>query len=241
MIPRSSAGVAVALLLLAAPAAAEETSAARRAMDAKEHDRAHALAELSAGMLALPAAEVCLKSLTDCSRGELSVAVGIDFLYRFRSFGIGAGIEWATTVRNDAAQGAAELNRHHSRSYFLVEAQARWYFVRVKAWEFWAGGAAGGVVINDSWSVEADRKPYADTAFIGPRAATVGTEGLTVGVGLGAEWSFGQNWSLGTKLRYSNWVLPFTRKMSPTGDVASLSGRIDMIDVGLVIAYRIAL
>ena len=117
----------------------------------------------------------------------------------------------------------------------------RYYFVRLKAWEFWTGAAVGGVVVNDSWSVNADRNPYADTDFVGPRAATVGTEGLTVGVGLGAEWSFAQNWSLATKLRYSNWVLPSTRKMSPTGDVASLSGRVDMVDVGLVISYRIAL
>lgn len=230
-----------ALLLLAAPAAADESSAARRATAARERDRPYTTAEVSAGFLALPAAEVCLQSLTDCAQGEFSLAVGIHNIYRIHSFGIGAGIEWATTVRNDAAQGAPLLHRDHSRRYFLVEAMGRYYFVSLKAWEFWGGVAIGGVVVNDSWSVDADRTPYADTAFVGPRAATVGTEGLTVGAGLGAEWSFSRNWLLGAKLRYSNWIFPSTRKMSPTGDVASLSGRVDMFDVGLVIAYRISL
>jgi hypothetical protein len=43
------------------------------------------------------------------------------------------------------------------------------------------------------------------------------------------------------KLRYANWFLPEERKLSPTLDVASLSGRVDMFDFGAAIAYRIAL
>ena len=199
------------------------------------------MAELSAGFLALPAAQVCLTSLTNCSRGEFSLALGIHNLYRYRAFGFGAGIEWATTVRSDSARGADELARDHSRKYFLVEGQVRYYFIQRAALEWWAGATLGGVVVSDSWSVLADREPYAQTALVGPRAATVGTEGLTAGVAAGFEWTFAKNWSWGMKLRYSSWFLPEERKLSPTVDVASLSGRVDMFDFSVAVAYRIAL
>lgn len=228
-------------LVSAGRAEADETAQARRASAARERGRPYTMAELSAGFLALPAAQVCLTSLTNCSRGEFSLALGIHNVYRYRSFGFGAGIEWATTVRSDSARGADELERDHSRRYFLVEGQVRYYFVQRTATEWWAGATLGGVVVSDSWSVLADREPYADTQLVGPRAATVGTEGLTAGIAGGFEWTFAKNWSWGMKLRYSSWFLPEERKLSPTVDVASLSGRVDMFDFGVAIAYRIAL
>ena len=204
-------------------------------------DRPYTMAEVSAGVFALPGAEVCPTSLDQCSRGETSLAIGIHNLYRYGAVGVGAGILWATTLRSDSAQGAEVLARDHSRRYFLIEGVFRYYGIQVNEWEFWAGGTLGMVVVNDSWSVEADRNPATDTAFVGPRAATVGTEGLAGGVGAGAEWSFFRNWSFGANLRYSMWFLPEIRERSPTGDLASLSGRVDMFDVGLLLAYRIAL
>lgn len=228
-------------LVSAGSAAADETAQARRAAAARERGRPYTMAELSAGFLALPAAQVCLTSLTNCSRGEFSLALGIHNLYRYRAFGFGAGIEWATTVRSDSARGADELARDHSRKYFLVEGQVRYYFIQRAALEWWAGATLGGVVVSDSWSVLADREPYAQTALVGPRAATVGTEGLTAGVAAGFEWTFAKNWSWGMKLRYSSWFLPEERKLSPTVDVASLSGRVDMFDFSVAVAYRIAL
>lgn len=233
--------LALPLLLASSRALADDTSAARRAAAAREQDRPYTMAEVSTGFLALPAAEVCLVSLTNCSRGELSLAFGLHNLYRYHRFGLGAGIEWATTLTSDASRGAQDLERSHSRRYFLVEALGRYYFVHSKAWEWWGGVSFGGVVINDSWSVKADREPYADTALVGPRSATIGTEGLSAGVGIGGEWSFARNWSIGTKLRYESWFLPNERKTSPTADVASLGGRVDMFDVGFLLAYRIAL
>ncbi len=228
-------------LAAAGRAEADETAQARRAAAARERGRPYTMAELSAGFLALPAAQVCLTSLTNCSRGEFSLALGIHNLYRYRAFGFGAGIEWATTLRNDSARGADELERAHTRRYFLVESQVRYYFVQRAATEWWAGATLGGVVVNDSWSVKADRAPYSDIELVGPRAATLGTEGLTAGVAAGFEWTFAKNWSWGMKLRYSSWFLPDVRKVSPTLDVASLSGRVDMFDFGVAIAYRIAL
>jgi hypothetical protein len=158
-----------------------------------------------------------------------------------REIGIGAGIQWANTLRAETARGAEELERDHTRRYFLVEAQFRYYGIRSTSWEWWAGATFGGVVVSDSWSVKADREPYADTAFVGPRAATVGTEGLAAGLGVGAEYTFASNWSFGTMIRYSSWFLPDVPEQLPTGDLASLSGRVDMFDFSLALAYRIAL
>jgi hypothetical protein len=207
-------------------------------------DRPYTMAELSAGLLTLPGAAVCLTTdKSSCGRGETSVAVGIHNLYRSGPLGFGAGIVYARTLRSDTAPGQDDptLLREHSRAYFLVEAQFRYYALRTKAWEWWAGPTAGAVILNDSWSVLADRKPYADTATVGPRAATIGTEGLQIGAAIGGEWSFANNWSFGTTLRYASWFLPKNPERSPTGDTASLSGRVDMIDLSLTLAYRIAL
>jgi hypothetical protein len=176
-----------------------------------------------------------------CKRGEFSFAAGLQNVYRFGAFGVGAGIQWAHTLRSDAANGDPSLDREHSRSYFLVEALGRYYFLRSKSWDFWAQATVGLVVLNDTWTVAADRSNYEMTAQIGPQTGTLGTEGLTLGAGAGAEWTFLPNWSFGPALRYSNWFLPQTRKMSPTLDVASLAGRLDIIDVAVRITYRIAL
>lgn len=234
-------GVALALLVLAAPAGADESSAARRAAAARERDRPYTMVELSGGLMTLPTADVCPNSPTSCDQGETSVSFGLHNLYRLRAMGFGAGILWATTLGAESARGADTLERDHSRRYFLVEGQFRYYGIRTNTWEWWGGATLGGVVVNDFWTAKADREPYADTAFVGPRAATIGTEGLATGLAVGGEWTFAANWSFGTQLRYSVWFLPSEPERSPTGDFASLSGRVDMFNVGLLIAYRVAL
>jgi hypothetical protein len=232
---------AALLILWSGAALADETSAARRAAAAREMDRPYTMAQLSAGVFALPGATVCPLDLTQCVKGEASLALGLENFYRYHAYGIGAGIQWATTLRGDAARGAADLDRQHSRRYFTVEGEFRYYGIRTSNWEWWGGATVGGVVVNDSWSTVSDRDPASDIAFVGPRAATLGTEGLAAGLGIGGEWSFASNWSFGTEFRYENWFLPTTRAVSPTGDLASLSGRLDMFHLGLVLAYRIAL
>jgi hypothetical protein len=232
-----------AIALAPGVARADETTAAARAAAARELARPHTMVELNTGFLLLPGALVCPQTLdpATCKRGEFSLVFGLQNFYRFGQFAVGGGIQWATTLRSDAALGDPSLEREHSRRYFLFEALGRWYFLSRKSFDWWAGVTLGGIIVNDSWSSKADREPASDTAFVGPRAATLGTEGFTLGACIGGEWSFAPNWSLGPSLRYSNWFLPDARKMSPTGDVASLGGRLDMIDVGVRIAYRISL
>jgi hypothetical protein len=233
-----------ALLALLAPSLAladESSSAARRARAAQEQDRPHMMAEVGAALLTLPAADLCIARGCESGQTETSLGFSIQNIYRYRSMGFGAGIRWAATLLNNKANGAPELERDHSRRYFFFDAQFRYYAIQKSDWEWWVGGTIGGVVVNDSWSVKEDRDPYADTAFVGPRAATIRTEGFETGLGLGTDWGFASNWSLGAQLRYSIWILPFEREESPTGDSASLKGLVNMIDIGLVITYRIAM
>ncbi|WP_438019252.1 hypothetical protein WMF18_09355 [Sorangium sp. So ce315] len=239
----AACGAAVAALLLAPPGRADESRAARRAAAAREQDRPYTMVEVSGGVMTLPGADVCPVSLSPdtCEQGETSVSFGIHNLYRWGDIGFGAGIFWAATLSTEAARGAPELERDHARRYFMLDGAFRYYGIRTKTWEWWAGATLGGVVVNDSWSVKADREPYSDTAYVGPRAATIGTEGVAAGLAIGGEWTFADNWSLGSHLRYSSWFLPEQRKVSPTGDRASLSERVDMFNIGVLIAYRVAL
>jgi len=195
--------------------------------------------QVGLSLLALPHADVCPISPDNCEPGETSIAISLQNLYRFREFGVGAGIIWAFGLRSDAARGADELGREHSRGYFLFQAQFRYYLPQLFSWDWWLGTTVGGVVISDSWSVLADREPYSDTAFVGPRAMTVATEGLTLGLGVGGNWRFYDNFLFGTRFNYSNWFLPSERELTPLGDQASLAGRIDVLDFGLFLAYRI--
>ncbi len=249
---RSSAGsttrwlyagaVLVAFVTLAPDARAQDTSrGARRALAAREEGRPHTVLELGAGLLALPAAEVCPTSLDACSTGEASLGLGIHNIYQFGVWGIGAGILWGTTLRNDAARGLEDLERDHARRYFLAEVLLRYTFLRTPEYEAWGGATVGGVSVLDAWSVRADREPYSDVAFVGPRSLSVGTEGFAASIGGGGHWFFWDNLSVGGQLRYGNWFLPSEPATSPLGDVASLSGRVDFFDLSMTLAYRLAL
>jgi len=243
-LPLATALASLTAILFAtgdASAQNQESAAARRASAAAEQDYTHTLVSVSAGLLSLPAADVCPRSRTSCEKGETSVSLGLYNQYRIRRVGLGASISWATSLLSGTAPGAPELQREHDRSYFLVEGQLRYYGIQSDKWEWWGGLTLGAVIIKDAWTVESDRDPYADTAFVGPRAATLSTEGLTAGLAVGGEWTVAPNWFLGTTLRYASWFLPTEPLQAPTGDSASLSGRVDMIEFGLLVAYRLAL
>lgn len=219
----------------------QESAAARRASAAQEQNYTHTLVSVTAGLLSLPAADVCPRSFTSCEKGETSVSLGVYNQYRIGRFGLGASVSWAASLLSGTAPGAPELGREHDRSYFLVEGQLRYYGIQSDKWEWWGGATLGAVIIKDAWTIESDRAPYADTAFVGPRASTLATEGLSAGIAIGGEWTVAPNWFLGTTLRYASWFLPTEPLQAPTGDTASLSGRVDMLEFGLLVAYRIAL
>ncbi|MCC6528563.1 MAG: hypothetical protein IT373_38305 [Polyangiaceae bacterium] len=199
--------------------------------------------QLGPALLALPAAEVCPVSPDKCEPGETSLAVSVQNLYRVSDFAFGASATFGIGLRRDAAVGDPALERDHTRSYFLVEGLFRYYLPGVgSTWQWWIGPSLGVVILNDTWSVLADREPYSDTDFVGPRNTSMATEGAALGIiAVGGAWAFADEWLFGTHFRYSNWVLPSERNKTPTNDYASLAGRIDVFDVGLELAYRLAI
>lgn len=193
------------------------------------------------GLLALPVADVCPFEQTNCEPGETGLAFSLKALGEVYDFAFGAGITFAFGLRgSEAVDPDGSLGREHSRSYFMIEGLFRYFLPSVGDWHWWVGAGLGLAIVNDSWSTTEDRDPYDDTAFVGPRASTLSSEGLTVGGGVGGHWLFTEHWLFGTQLRYSNWILP-SRAETPFGDSASLAGRIDVIEAGLTIGFRIPL
>ncbi len=233
--------VVASALVVTTAARADDSRGAQRALEARKNGLPYTMVEINGGVIGLPAAKVCPTSLTQCKTGEVSLEFGLANLYTIGPYGFGAFIDWATTLRNDAASGAADLMRDHSRSYFLIETFFRYTFVQSKKYEFYVSGLLGGVGVNDSWTVNQDRNPTGPVQFIGPKANTIGTLGVAFGPGVGGAYIIVDNLSIGGSLTYQNWILPFTPKTNPTGDVASLSGRLDVFNLSLTAAYRLPL
>jgi len=194
------------------------------------------------GLLALPAAAVCPFNQANCEPGEAGLALGLHALGEIYDVLFGAGITFAFGLRpTDAVDPDGSLGREHARSYFLVEGQFRYLLPPLGDWHWWLGASGGMAVINDSWTTISDREPYADTDFVGPRTVTLGTQGLTLGIMAGGHWLVTEHWLFGTQVRYANWLLPSERELTPVGDSASLAGRIDVLEVGIMTGFRIPL
>ena len=220
-------------------ARADETASTRSALAARGVDRPYTLAQLGLGLLTLPAADVCLKS-RPCTKGDTSI--GIDFwqMYRAsRSFAIGAGASVAIKPTTDHPPSEAGIDRSHTRSYFLVEGQGRYYAIATPAFEAWVGATAGIVIVSDRYAI--DDPNMRTWALIGPLSYTVSSEGATVGALLGAEWSFAPNWAAGFSARYMRWFLPHQPATTVFLDRATLTDQQSAIHIGISCSYRIAL
>jgi len=241
--PRSAVLVALAIggavLALARPARADETANTRNALAARGLDRPYTMAQLGVGLLTLPTADVCLK--LGCTKGDVTIEADFWQFYRAnRRFAVGAGATVAVKPATDKPrdeQGIIE--RSHTRSYFLVEAQGRYYWASNPAFEGWVGATGGAVIVSDRYSIEGGDEPAA--AIIGPRASTIRTEGGTIGAALGAQWSFAPNWAAGFTLRYARWFLPSTAETTVFLDRATLTDQQTVLNFGLSCTYRIAL
>ena len=187
------------------------------------------------GMLALPAAEVCPSTQAECEPGEAGLSLSLSALGYIFDIAAGARVAYVAGLRPTTAAGdeSGELGREHVRTYFLVEGEFRYYLPPIGDWGVWIGATSGLVVINDSWTTLADREPASDTDFVGPKAMSLSSEGLTLGVGAGGHWRLAENWLFGTQFRYANWILPTERARTPVGDLASFAGRVDVIDLGV--------
>jgi hypothetical protein len=202
-------------------------------------DRPYTVAQLGVGLLTLPAADVCLR-LGPCTKGDNSIEVDFWQLYRAnRYLAIGAGASVALTPVTDNPPSASGIDRAHTRSYFLVEAQGRYYAVRAETFEGWLGLTAGAVIVSDRYSIENGEQSTA--AIIGPRASTVRTEGGALGMLIGSSWSFAPNWAFGVTARYMQWFLPHDAATTVFLDRATLTGQQSALNFGISCSYRLAL
>ncbi len=209
-------------------------------------DRPHTVAELEAGIIALPSAPISARQgggdtpIGRVGRGDATMQIGIHVLYRWsRSFEIGAGALFAPAPTSDDEYGGLRaLPRTHSRSYFFLGTEGRWIPVHYKFAEAWVGVSIGGVVVADRFSTEAgDQVP----TILGTHDVTVRTEGFAAGIQGGGNYYFSENWIGGASLRAYNWILPDTPRCSSIGDCASLSGTVLALELGLLIGYRLPL
>ena len=239
---RFSLGIAAALLLISASAEAQDAPAPPFVTDVDERARIKTVFIAGLGLLALPAADVCPSNQAACEPGENGLALSLHALGEIYDFAFGAGITFAFGLKpGEAVDPDGTLEREHGRSYFLVEGVFRYYLPTFGDWHTWVGSTLGAAIVNDSWTTIEDREPYDDTAFVGPRAVTLSTEGIALGIGIGGYWLITDEWFFGTHLRYANWIFPGDRSVTPVGDSASLDGRVDVIDVGLTGGFRLPL
>ncbi|MEM9693526.1 MAG: hypothetical protein AAGA56_13335 [Myxococcota bacterium] len=238
-----SMGLALVALLSASPAAASEDGPLEPENEGVEElpvrDGPTSLLVAHAGMLGLPIAESCPFEGAPCEPGELAIDLGVGALGRIGDFAFGGGVSVGFGLRTTEAAGEPVFERQQRRSYFTFEGLFRYYLPPVRTFEWWVGASAGVVVVDDRWTALADRQPIVDADLVGPDALSISTEGGLVGLALGGTWMFSEIFFIGTELKYSNWVLPRRRQVSPLGDLASLAGRIDVVALHIVTGFEL--
>jgi hypothetical protein len=203
-------------------------------------DRPHGMIEGGAGILTLPAAEVCVERSTGCKEGDLSFAAETWQLFRANlRFAFGAGVVLGLIpTAHPPHEDPPGIERDTTRSYLTFDGTIRYYPVVLRDVEWWLGVTGGLVVVDDRFQVvgEAD-----DRALLGPRGVTIRTEGGALGVATGLAYELAPNWSLTGTLRYAEWFLPTEPARDSFGDEASLTGTNLVISMAFGVAYRLAL
>lgn len=237
----------------AAPATAEKRPAtepqAEAAADALARviDRPHTIAELEAGIIALPTAPISASQrggdtpfLGRVGRGDATLNLGIHVLYRWTAeLAIGATGSFAPAPTSDDQYGGdRNLPRSHSRSYLLLGVEGRYIPIHYKFAEAWVGPTVGAVVIADRFITEAGGKV---PPILGTPEVTIRTEGFALGVQGGGSYYFTENWIAGAALRAYDWILPSRPRCSSIGDCSTLQGHVLALELGLTIGYRLPL
>jgi hypothetical protein len=210
-------------------------------------DRAHTVAELEAGFIALPNAPISpgqrggsAPILGRIGRGDATLQTGIHVLYRWnRTYAIGAGAIFAPSPTSDEQYGGlSALPRTHSRSYLFLGMEGRYVPVHYKYFEAWVGLSSGAVIVADRFiTATAEEVPQ----ILGTNEVTIRTEGFAIGAQGGGTYNLSENWVAGATVRGYHWILPEGRSCSSIGDCATLAGAVEAFEVGLTIGYRIPL
>jgi hypothetical protein len=209
-------------------------------------DRPHTIAELEAGIIALPTAPISAGQsggstpFITIGRGDATLQTGLHVLYRWnREFAVGAGVLYAPFPTSDPEYGGLRsLPRTHSRSYFFIGGEGRYIPIHYRFLEAWVGLSLGGVVIADRFNTDAGDKV---APIIGSKEVTVRTEGFAFGVQFGGSYFLSENWIAGINFRAYRWILPEQPRCSSIGDCATLSGTVEALELGLTIGYRLPL
>jgi hypothetical protein len=226
--------------------ASHPTRSVKEAALSRIIDRPHTIAELEAGIIALPTAPISPGQrggdtpLGTFGRGDATMQVGIHVLYRWnRELAVGAGALLAPSPTSDDQYGGLRaLPRSHSRSYLFLGTEGRYIPVHWDFFEAWVGLSLGGVVVADRFTTETnDQVP----AVLGTPEVTIRTEGFAFGIQAGASYYLTENWIAGANLRAYRWILPEKPRCSSIGDCATLSGTVEAFEAGLTIGYRLPL
>jgi hypothetical protein len=209
-------------------------------------DRPHTIAELEAGIIALPTAPISAGQsggntpFGTIGRGDATLQTGLHVLYRWeRRFAIGAGVLFAPLPTSDPEYGGLRsLPRTHSRSYFFFGGEGRYIPLHYRFLEAWVGLSIGGVVVADRFITDAGDKV---APILGTKEVTVRTEGFAFGVQFGGTYYLSENWIAGANFRAYRWILPETPRCSSIGDCATLTGTVEALELGLTIGYRLPL
>jgi hypothetical protein len=247
----------VAQAALGAAALAVSAVAPARAQDAPQEptsllERPHTLAELEAGIIALPSAPISAANrggatpLGTVGSGDATVETGAHVLYRATpDWAIGAGTIFAPRPTTDPNYlGGNGLSRTHSRSYLFLGGEARYFPLRSRWFEGWVGLTAGAMLIADRFTTNATPDP---PPIVGAKTTTVSTEGFAAGLQLGGDYLITEQWIVGLAVRGDYWVLPTRKPFSQEsscdaiGDCPTLTGSVEAIELGVTVGYRIAL
>lgn len=210
-------------------------------------DRPHTVAEIEAGIIALPNAPISAGQrggdtplVGRIGRGDATLQTGIHVLYRWnRHFAVGAGAIFAPSPTSDEQYGGLSgLKRTHSRSYMFLGMEGRYIPVHFRVFEPWVGVSSGAVVVADRFTTEV---PNQVPTILGTPDVTIRTEGFAIGAQVGGSYYLTENWIAGANLRGYHWILPDTRSCSSIGDCATLAGSVQVFEVGLTVGYRLPL
>jgi hypothetical protein len=228
------------------PPAPKPTTQAADAALSRFIDRPHTVAELEAGIIALPTAPISAGQsggdtpFGTIGRGDATLQTGLHVLYRWdRSWAAGAGILFSPLPTSDPEYGGLRsLPRTHARSYFFIGGEGRYIPLHYRFLEAWVGLSVGGIVIADRFTTNAG-DPVA--AIIGSKEVTIRTEGFAFGAQAGGNYFLSENWIAGLNFRGYRWILPETPRCSSIGDCATLTGSVEALELGLTIGYRLPL
>ena len=248
---------ATPLLLVVASGLAGSPALAQDAKEKEEHptllDRPHTLAEVEAGIIALPQAPISASNrggstpLGAIGGGDATVQTGLHLLYRpTRDWAFGAGVLFAPRPTTDTnySRGASNLPRSHARSYLSLGGELRYFPIHSRLFEGWFGFTTGVLIIADRFSTNS-APPV--PSILGTNEVTVSTEGFSLGVQIGGTYLISETLELGLAVRFDRWILPSEKPFSeqtscdPIGDCPTLTGNAQALEFGLTFGYRIPL